>query len=159
MEEKKKKEVKNQKTKTKKAKVKNTNKEIKAKNKDTKMKFKYKHPKIALALKIALIIFLILCVIGTGVVIGLIYGLWGEDFKIDIEDLALSENSVIVDSDGNIIAELTGDENRKIVSLEEMSPYLPKAYVAIEDERFEKHNGVDIKRTLGAIFSFVTHGG
>ena len=159
MEEKKKKEVKNKKVKTKKTKVKNENKEIKAKNKDTKMKFKYKHPKLALAIKIAIIVFLILCVIGTGVMIGLIYGLWGDDFKINIEDLVLSENSVIVDSEGNIIAELTGDQNRKIVSLEEMSPYLPKAYIAIEDERFEKHNGVDIKRTLGAVLSFVTHGG
>ena len=40
-----------------------------------------------------------------------------------------------------------------------MSPYLPKAYIAIEDERFEKHHGVDIKRTGAAILSFITHGG
>ena len=33
-----------------------------------------------------------------------------------------------------------------------MSPYLPKAYIAIEDKRFYSHNGVDIKRTAGAIF-------
>ena len=51
------------------------------------------------------------------------------------------------------------DENRKIITLEEMSPYLPKAYIAIEDERFEKHHGVDIKRTGAAILSFITHGG
>ena len=140
-------------------KIKNENKDIKAKSKDTKLKFKHKHPKLALALKIMLILFLILCVIGAGVVIGLIYGLWGDDLKINISDLILQENSVIVDTDGNIIAELTGDENRKIITLEEMSPYLPKAYVAIEDERFEKHHGVDIKRTGAAILSFVTHGG
>ena len=140
-------------------KIKNENKDIKAKSKDTKLKFKHKHPKLAIALKIMLIIFLVLCVIGAGVVIGLIYGLWGDDLKIDISDLILQENSVIVDTDGNIIAELTGDENRKIITLEEMSVYLPKAYVAIEDERFEKHHGVDIKRTGAAILSFVTHGG
>ena len=140
-------------------KVKNENKEIQAKSSDTKMKFKYKHPKLALALKIMLIVILILSVIGTGVVIGLIYGLWGDDLKIDITELVLSENSVIVDQEGNVLAELNGDENRKIVTLEEMSPYLPKAYVAIEDERFEKHNGVDIKRTGAAILSFVTHAG
>ena len=45
----------------------------------------------------------------------------------------------------------SGDEKRKIITLEEMSDYLPKAYVAIEDERFYKHNGVDFKRTAGAI--------
>ena len=106
-----------------------------------------------------LILFLILCVVGAGVVIGLIYGLWGDDFKIDISELIMSENSIIVDTDGNTIAELNGDENRKIITLEEMSPYLPNAYIAIEDERFEKHHGVDFKRTAAAIISFVTHGG
>ena len=140
-------------------KTKNVNKEAQAKNKDTKMKFKYKHPKLSLALKIFLIVFLIACVIGAGVVVGLIYGLWGDDLKIDLTDLILSENSVILDSEGNIIAELNGDENRKIITLQEMSPYLPKAYIAIEDERFKKHHGVDIKRTGAAILSFVTHGG
>ena len=119
-------------------KVKNENKDIKAKSKDTKLKFKHKHPKLSIALKIMLILFLILCVVGAGVVIGLIYGLWGDDFKIDISELIMSENSIIVDTDGNTIAELNGDENRKIITLEEMSPYLPKAYIAIEDERFEK---------------------
>ncbi len=164
MEEKKKK-VNNKKTKATKPKTdkpkknKNVNKDSQAKNKDTKMKFKYKHPKLALAIKIFIIIFLIACVIGAGVVVGLVYGLWGDDIKIDLTDLILSENSVILDSEGNIIAELNGDENRKIITLEEMSPYLPKAYIAIEDERFEKHHGVDIKRTGAAILSFVTHGG
>lgn len=160
-EKKKKKNNKNKSTKktTKTKKTKNENKNIKAKSKDTKMKFKYKHPKLSIALKIMLVLFLILCVIGAGVVVGLIYGLWGEDLKIDMSELVLSENSVILDTEGNVLAELNGDENRKIITLEEMSPYLPKAYIAIEDERFEQHNGVDLKRTAAAILSFITHGG
>ena len=127
--------------------------------KDVKMKFKYKHPKIALALKIFLIMFIILFVVGAGVVIGLFSGLMGEDFSIDITELVLDENSVIVDTDGNVLAELSGNENRKIITLEEMSPYLPKAYIAIEDERFRTHHGVDIKRTGKAILSFITNFG
>ena len=71
----------------------------------------------------------------------------------------MKENSTIIDTDGNVLAELNGDESRKIITLEEMSPYLPKAYIAIEDERFEKHHGVDIKRTGAAVLSFITHGG
>ena len=35
-----------------------------------------------------------------------------------------------------------------------MSPYLPKAFVAIEDERFYKHGGVDIKRTFAATVKY-----
>ena len=140
-------------------KTKKGNKSAKAKRKDTKMKLKYKHPKLALALKIILIALVIIVVVGSGVTIGLLYGLWGDDLKINLSELVLKQNSVIYDTDENVIAELTGDENRKIITLEEMSPYLPKAYIAIEDERFEKHHGVDIKRTGAAILSFITHGG
>ncbi len=53
---------------------------------------------------------------------------------------------------------MSGDEKRKIVKLEDMSEYLPKAYVAIEDERFYKHHGVDFKRTTGAIINTVLKG-
>ena len=140
-------------------KYKNTNETALVRKKDVKMKFKYKHPKIALTLKIFLIIFIILLVVGTGIVGGLIYRLWGDDLNIDITELVLDENSIIVDSEGNVIAELSGDENRKIITLQEMSPYLPKAYIAIEDERFKTHHGIDIKRTGKAILSFVTNGG
>lgn len=136
-----------------------TNSKSLVRKKDVKMKFKYKHPKLALALKIILITLILLFVVGAGVIAGLVFGLWGDDLNIDLTDLVLDENSIIVDSEGNTIAELSGDENRKIITLEEMSPYLPKAYIAIEDERFEKHHGVDIKRTGAAILSFVTHGG
>lgn len=141
----------------KKTKVKNENKDIKAKK--SKVKFKHKHPRIALTLKILLIIFLLLCVIGAGVVIGLVYGLWGEDLTINLSELVMTENSIIVDTDGNTLAELNGDESRKIITLQDMSPYLPKAYIAIEDERFYEHHGVDLKRTAAAILSFITHGG
>lgn len=34
---------------------------------------------------------------------------------------------------------------------------LKNAYIAIEDERFYKHGGIDIKRTGGAIISYITH--
>ena len=141
-------------------KSKNKDKETKALSKNNKMKFKYKHPKLALALKIILILFLILCVVFAGVAIGLIYGVWGDDFKIDISQLTMSENTIIVNStDTVVLAELNGQESRKSITLEEMSPYLPKAFIAIEDERFYQHHGVDFKRTAVAIFSFVTHFG
>ena len=139
--------------------VKNTNSKSLVRKKDVKMKFKYKHPKLALVLKIILIALVLLFVIGAGVIAGLIFGLWGDDLNIDMNELVLADNSVIVDSEGNVIAELSGDENRKIITLEEMSTYLPKAYIAIEDERFITHHGVDIKRTGAAVLSFVTNFG
>ena len=138
---------------------KNTTKNALVRKKDVKVKFKYKHPRIALALKIIFLTLLVLGVVAVGVVAGLLYGLWDDDIAINMEELILKENSIIYDTDGNILAELNGDESRKIITLEEMSPYLPKAYIAIEDERFRTHHGVDIKRTGKAILSFVTNFG
>ena len=123
------------------------------------MKFKDKHPKLAIALKILLVLIIVLVVVGAGVIIGLIYGFFGDDLKIDLSKLTMIENTVIVDSNENVLAELNGNESRKIITLDEMSPYLPKAYIAIEDERFYQHHGVDLKRTTAAILSFVTHFG
>ena len=119
-------------------------------------KKKKQHPKLKMALKIALILFLLLCVIGAGIIAGMFFGLFGEEFEITKDELKIgASNSVIVDAEGNVIANLSGDEKRKIVTLEDMSDYLPKAYVAIEDERFYKHNGVDFKRTAGAILKTI----
>ena len=94
-------------------------------------------------------------------VAGIYFEWWfKDDFAITAEELIIStSNSVIVDSEGNVTSNLSGDEKRQIISIEEMSPYLPKAYIAIEDERFREHNGVDLKRTAYAIFTYVTHGG
>lgn len=119
----------------------------KGKNKRTKSNRKKMNPKKkrAILIGIALVI-----LIALGVAFGILYGIV-RDARLDVADLALKyENSVMYDIDGNLTAELSGDENRKPVKMSEMSEYLPKAFVAIEDERFYDHMGVDIKRTLGA---------
>ena len=123
----------------------------KSKNKEKK------HPKLRIAIKICLIIFLLLVVIGAGIVAGIFFGLFGDDFQITKDELKIgASNSVVVDISGNIIANLSGDEKRKVITLEDMADYLPKAYVAIEDERFYQHSGVDLKRTAGAILHTIT---
>lgn len=49
------------------------------------------------------------------------------------------------------LTRLHGDENRIWVNIDDMSEYLPKAFIAIEDKRFESHHGVDWIRTTGVI--------
>ncbi len=44
-----------------------------------------------------------------------------------------------------------GSENRVWVERENMSEWLGKAFVALEDKRFEKHGGVDWIRTIGGV--------
>ena len=117
------------------------------------------NPKVKTALKVAVIIFLLLCVIGAGIIAGIFFGLFGDDFEISKDELSIkASNSVVVDANGGVIANLSGDEKRKIITLDEMADYLPKAYVAIEDERFYSHHGVDWKRTAGAIFNTIFRG-
>ena len=129
-------------------------------NKKDKIKFSEKYPKQALALKIILLIVVAAAVIGTGVVVGMLYGAWGSAFEITKEELIIgTANSVVLDSDGNQIAELSGDENRKIIRLDEMPENLKNAYVAIEDERFYSHSGVDFKRTAAAIAQYIVNRG
>ncbi len=50
-----------------------------------------------------------------------------------------------------------GEENRVLAEYSELPENLLNAAVAIEDERFYQHNGVDWKRTLGATLNFFTH--
>lgn len=44
-----------------------------------------------------------------------------------------------------------GSQNRVWVESENMSEWLGKAFVALEDKRFEKHHGVDWVRTIGGV--------
>ncbi|MBQ4599225.1 MAG: transglycosylase domain-containing protein [Clostridia bacterium] len=52
-------------------------------------------------------------------------------------------------------ARIYGAENSLWASYDEIPTYLREAFVSIEDERFWTHNGVDWKRTAGAVLEFV----
>ena len=122
------------------------------KNTDKSAKTKKKKSKVGKVIKIVILLLFLLLIIGCGVGVGLFYSTFGDELKIEKSELVIPyENSTVYDSDGNLIATLSGGTKRKCISLSEMGEYLPKAYVAIEDERFYEHNGVDIKRTGAAI--------
>ena len=85
---------------------------------------------------------------------------FGDTWNITKEDLTIKmQNSITYDKDGKVLHEIRGEENRKIIPLSEMGEYIPKAYVAIEDERFYKHSGIDLYRTAGAIVTYILNGG
>ena len=135
-------------------------KKVNKKTDGKKIKFKDKHPRLSTAIKISIIVFIVLGIIGAGILVGAFYGLFGEELKIKEEDLVIKyENSTVYDINGNVIATLSGGTKRKIVGLSDMNEYLPKAYVAIEDERFYEHSGVDIKRTGKAVLTYVFNAG
>lgn len=65
------------------------------------------------------------------------------------------KTSVVVDDSNNILANI-GEERKTIYTNGEGIPEdLKKAYVAIEDQRFYSHIGIDVKRTGGAILTYI----
>jgi len=122
------------------------------------------------AIKTCLAILLVAgCIVG-GLLIGVVAGciittepLTEKDFDIK-NSTALT--SFIYDSKGNELVRIQGtaNENRLLVDIEEVPDYFAKAFVAIEDERFYTHSGVDTKRTIAAFLGYVvpsmgSHGG
>ena len=110
-------------------------------------------------IKIILFTLLALFIIGTGVIIGVITGVIDKSDDFDINAIALKQNSVFLDKDGNNFDAVYSSENRSNVEYKDIPKTLVDAVVSIEDERFFKHKGVDVKRTAGAIFSYVIHFG
>ena len=139
--------------KTKKYKVKSSKKDKKEKNPKTKKK----HPKLKKAILIILALMVLAFLILAGIVAGIFFS---DKFVLTEEDLKITNmNGVIKDKNGEIIGTLSGDENRKIVTFDDMPTYLPKAFIAIEDKRFYEHNGVDIKRTAYATIMYALNRG
>lgn len=83
-------------------------------------------------------------------------------FNLTEEKYSQNQTSFIYgyDSEGNEVelTRLHGEENRIWVDLENMSPHMKDAFIAIEDERFMKHHGVDWIRTIGVIVKPSNHG-
>ena len=83
---------------------------------------------------------------------------FGDD--INTFDMKLSSTIYVKDKDGQYqeYEQFKSTENRVWVDIENVPQDMKNAFVAIEDERFYKHNGVDIKRTLGAVFNVFVKG-
>ena len=88
--------------------------------------------------------FIALAVIALAFSVGSIVEGWLQDLPdFDSPDAYLvSEPTTVYDADGNVIAEFMA-ENRRNVTLDEISPYVLTGTVDTEDIRFYQHNGVD----------------
>lgn len=61
----------------------------------------------------------------------------------------LAQASRVLARDGSLIGDI-GREIRYSVSIKSLPPYVPQAFIAVEDQRFYEHDGVDIKSTAAA---------
>ncbi len=79
--------------------------------------------------------------------------------KLDEENfLTLGQTSRIYAADGSLLAEIYGTENRTVVPLNSIPEYLKNGTIAIEDERFYEHGGVDYEAIGRAAVTDVTQG-
>jgi len=107
-----------------------------------------------------LLIFVLILSILAGCTVGAIVLTTNDVFtEFNADDINLNFTSFLyyTDENGNDVEyqQLSGTENRIWADLEDISPYLTDAIVAIEDERFWSHKGFDLKRFTGATLNYV----
>ena len=91
------------------------------------------------------------------IILGICLGISTHRWKMLAKEMVAFQNSTVLDSDGKEIAKLGCSRKNEPIKLDDVQDNLKNAYIAIEDERFYKHGGIDVKRTGGAIVSYVTH--
>ncbi|MDL2302643.1 transglycosylase domain-containing protein [Lachnospiraceae bacterium OttesenSCG-928-D06] len=108
----------------------------------------------------------LIAVIGIGVCgaaagIGMFKGIIASTPTINISDIAPSgQSTLIYDREGNEIDKyVSSNSNRIIVTMDKVPANLSNAFVAIEDERFYEHNGIDIRGLFRAAYQFLKTGG
>lgn len=124
----------------------------KRKGKKGKKAKKQRNPIQKFTLKLFLFAFTLFILSST-----LYLGFKGYVFKKLSTETFNNTPSVIYDSNKNVLAQFGAERNRKNINYDDIPKELVNAYISIEDKRYFSHHGVDIKRTAGAIFSYVIH--
>jgi len=71
---------------------------------------------------------------------------------------SLGHNSFVYAANGQLLGSIPSEKNRQPVSLQEVSPWMRKATVAIEDRRFYQHGGVDYEGIARALWTDIRAG-
>jgi len=69
------------------------------------------------------------------------------------------ESSTLYAADGTPVYTFHAEQNRRVVPLEDVPRYVQDAVIAIEDERFYRHNGVDLRAIVRAVRENTESGG
>lgn len=93
---------------------------------------------------------------GLGIVIGIIKNT--PDASTLVLKPTTNYTSFVYDSEGNQIDTFSTADNRIYATLDQIPYYLQKAVVALEDERFYEHNGIDIRGIFRAIVKNIQTG-
>lgn len=124
-----------------------------------KRKIRKKKKTLNKILKITVIVLLLIIFIGSSIALGTAYA-WIKSAKpLDTEEVFnLDQTTYIVDESERVIDKLHANENRSIITLDQIPKRLQDAFIAIEDKRFYKHNGIDPQRIVGSVIEDVKQG-
>ena len=75
------------------------------------------------------------------------------------EQYAQAQNSEVYDSQGRKMGTLLSNSGRILLESEDINPYIKQAVVAIEDQRFYEHRGVDFRGIVRAVGADLMPGG
>lgn len=109
---------------------------------------------------VALIAAGLLVLVAAGVAGALVVDTWLKGLP-DIDSpnaFSVAQTTKIYSADGKLLANLYL-ENRRVVSLKDVSPNVQKAIIAVEDQRFYQHHGVDVVGILRAATTDLVAGG
>jgi penicillin-binding protein 1A len=79
----------------------------------------------------------------------------------DLNDLAparIGANTFVYAADGSLLGSIPAEKNREPVTLKQVSPWMKKATVAIEDRRFYRHGGIDMEGIARALVRDIQEG-
>ena len=102
--------------------------------------------------KVLLVVAVVIGFAVAGAVLGTVFGILQSTDMLNTSDVMPdSYTSVIYDADGEAVDKLHGSENREYVKLSAITSNMQNAVIAIEDQRFYEHNGIDIRGILRAM--------
>ncbi|MGH3743602.1 MAG: penicillin-binding protein [Mycobacteriales bacterium] len=81
-----------------------------------------------------------------------------DDVPSFLNQPPLPQRSVMYAADGSVLATISGPEDRVVVASYDIPAVMKKAIVAIEDNRFYEHKGVDLRSLLRAAHKDSTSG-
>lgn len=108
--------------------------------------------------RLVLVVFIAIILFGTMAVLGVCKGIIDTAPDIDTIDVSPEGYSTkIYDTNGNVTQTLIGQNaNRVYVTLDNVPAHVQNAFIAIEDERFRQHKGIDIKGIIRAAANTLT---
>ena len=109
--------------------------------------------------RLSIILVLCACLAVFGALVGIAKAYVDTAPTLDLAALnSQDKTSFIYDAEGNLITDYKGTEDRIMVSINEIPKTLQNAFISVEDARFYEHNGVDVKRIIGALVANFTTG-